>query len=256
MVCNTVSKRLSEFFDGMLGEEMSIQISQHLKQCDICRKELEALSNLHESLNSLEKIPAPEYLYHLVQTRLSERKNNTWGRQIKDALALRWSRIRTTEVQFYWTRVLGMAMTTFFLFVISSSIDPFYQASIPQGTERSVINKEYSKSVGIEFSRSLGMFQITHDERQYDAALNEEYLLAFGENDTSESDEDALTVVADIDTIGMARIQNVIESPYDRDLLDSFKDMITLARFRSAIRGGQAVSSHMVLKYCKITVYE
>lgn len=254
MLCNTVSKRLSEFFDGMLDDEMSVQVSQHLKQCESCRKELDALSGLHERLNSLTRIQAPEYLYHLIQTRLLEKKNNTWIRQIKDALAFRWSRIRTTGGQFYWTRALGVAMTAFFLFVISSSIDPFYHGSV-QASERDGNDKEYSQKVQNEFSRNLGMFQIALAEKQYGAALNEEYLLDFGENVTSESDEDALTVLTEIDNVGMAKKMNVIESPYDRGLLDSFNDMISLARFRPGYKDGQTVSSHMVLKYLKTTVY-
>ncbi|MBN2319074.1 MAG: zf-HC2 domain-containing protein [Acidobacteria bacterium] len=258
MLCNTVSKRLSEFFDGVLDDEMSVQVSQHLIQCESCQKELDALSNLHGKLNSLTRIPAPEYLHHLVQTRLLEKKNNTWIRQIKDALALRWSRIRTTGGQFYWTRALGITMSAFFLFVISSSIDPFYAGGVSQAAERTAINKEDSKRVRNEFSRNLGVFPIemARYERQYGAALHDEYLIEFGKNDTSESDEDALTVVTEIDTIGVATIQNVIESPNDRDLLNNFRDMISLARFRPAVRGGQAVSSQMVLKYLKTTVYE
>lgn len=256
MLCNTVSKRLSEFFDGVLDDEMSVQVSQHLKQCKSCREELDALSSLHGKLNSLTRIPAPEYLYHLVQTRLVEKENNTWFKQIKDALALRWSRIRTTGGQFYWTRALGTAMTAFFLFVISSSIDPFYQVGVSQASERDGNDKEYSDKVRNEFSRNLGMFQIALVEKQYDAALNEEHLLEFGKNVTSESDEDALTVLTEIDTVGMAKKTTVIESPYDRGLLDSFNDMISLARFRPGYKDGQPVSSHMVLKYLNIIVHE
>ena len=180
MVCSTVSKRLSEFFDGVLDDGMSIQISQHLKQCENCRRELETLSKLHEKLNSLKRIPAPEYLHHLVQTRLSERKNNTWGRQIKDAFALRWSRIRTTEVQFYWTRALGIAMTTFFLFVISGSIDRFYPGSASPTYERSAINKEYTDQVCNKVSQTLGVFSITIPERNYSPALHDGTVISFG----------------------------------------------------------------------------
>jgi hypothetical protein len=257
MLCSTVSKRLSEFFDGVLDEAMSVQVSQHLKHCENCRKELDALSNLHRKLNSLTRIPAPEYLQHLVQTRLLERKNNTWIRQIKDAFALYWSRIRTTGSQFYWTRVLGTVMTAFLFFAISSCFDPFHQRNITQADERSVINKEDSKRIHNEVSKNLGVFSVEMAlyERQYRAALHPGYLIEFGKNVPSESSEDALTVVAEINTIGMAKIQNVIESPYDRDLLDRFGNMISLARFRPEVRGGQSVSSQMVLKYLYITVY-
>jgi hypothetical protein len=256
MLCNTVSKRLSEFFDGMLDDEMAFQVSQHLKQCVNCRKELDALSNLHGKLNSLTRIPAPEYLHHLVQTRVLERKNNTWIRQIKDALAFRWSRIRTTEGQFYWTRALGLAMTAFFLFVISSSIDPFYKIGVTQASERSVIDNEYSKSVRNRFSRSIGMLSIDFPEKSYGSTLNTKQLLEFGESATSDWDEDAITGVIEVEPNGAGKIQYVITSPYDRKLLDSFINAIALTRFRPEFRNGQPVSSQLVIKHITTTVYE
>jgi len=256
MLCSTVSRRLSEFFDGVLDDEMTLQVSQHLKQCEDCQKELDALSRLHGKLNSLTRIPAPEYLHHLVQTRLSERKNNTWSRQIKDAFAFRWSRIRTTEFQFYWTRALGIAMTACCLFVISSSIDPFYLGSV-QAAGRSVIYKEDSKKMQNEISRNFGgVPMIKLPERNYSPALHDEYLVDFLENATSDSDEDALTSVIEVDPSGTGTIQNVIESPNDEKLLDSFKDTIAWARFRPGVKDGQPVSSLMILKYFKMTVHE
>ena len=256
MVCSTVSKRLSEFFDGMLDDELSIRISQHLKQCDNCRKELEALSNMHESLNSLARIPAPEYLYHLVQTRLSERKNNTWRRQIRDSLALRWSRIRTTEVQFYWTRALGIAMTTFFLFVLSSSLDPFYPGSFSQATGRSIVDKSTSERVWDEFSRNFGVYSMKPLERNYGPALHPQYLLDIGESASGDSDEYNCSLVIEVDSNGTGTIQNVLESPGDQGVLNNIKAAIAMARFRPGFRDGRPVSSLYILKNSKTTVYE
>ena len=256
MLCSTVLTRLSEFFDGALDDEMSLRVSQHLKRCKNCQKELDALANLHGKLNSLTRIPAPEYLHHLVQTRLSERKRNTWGRQIKDAFAFRWSRIRTTDFQFYWTRALGIAMTACCLFVISSSIDPFYTGSIAQAAGRSAIDKEASDRMQTQISRNFGGGLMKLPERNYSPALHDGYLLEFGENATSDSDEDALTSVIEVDPSGMGTIQNVIESPHDQKLLDSLKDTIALARFRPGTKDGLLVSSQLVLKYYKMTVHE
>ena len=256
MLCNTVSKRLSEFFDDALDDETAFQVSQHLKQCENCRKELDALSNLHGRLNSLTRIPAPEYLYHLIQTRMLEKKNNTWIRQIKDALAFRWSRIRTTGGQFYWTRALGVVMTAFFLFVISSSIDPFYQGGSTQASGRSVIIQEDSTRIGIQISRNFGGVPMKLPERNYRPALHDDYLLEMGENAASDSDEYDFTVVTEVDSSGTGTIQNIIESPDDRGLLNSVKDAISLARFRPAYKDGRPVSSPLILKFYGTTVYE
>ena len=256
MLCNTESERLSEFFDGVLDEEMSFQVSQHLKQCESCRKELDALSNLHGKLNSLTRIPAPEYLYHLIQTRMSDRKNNTWIKQIRDALAFRCSRIRTTGGQFYWTRALGTIMAAFFLFVISSSIDPFYRGSVSQAAERSVVDKDTTERVCNKFSRNFGVFPVKLPERNYSPALHDEYLVELGENAASDSEEYDFTVVTEVDPSGTGTIQNIIESPYDQGSLNSVKDAISLARFRPAYKDGHPVSSPLILKFYGITVYE
>ena len=47
MLCKKVSKLLSEFFDGVLDADMSARVSQHLKRCEKCRKELDIFSILH-----------------------------------------------------------------------------------------------------------------------------------------------------------------------------------------------------------------
>lgn len=256
MLCKTVSKRLSEFFDGVLDEEMSVRISQHLTKCASCRKELEAISSLHESLNSLGRIPAPDYLYHLVQTRLAEKKNNTWIRQIAGAFAFRWSRIRTTGSQFYWTRALGTIMAAFFFFVISSSIDPFCPGSVSQADERSVINKEDSKRMRSEISRNLGGVPIRLPERSYRPALHDQYLIDIGESRAGDSEEYDFTVVTEVDSNGAGKIRNVFESPDDRGFLDIVTDTIAIARFRPGYKDGQPVSSRLILKFNKTTVYE
>lgn len=258
MLCNRVSKLLSEYYDGVLDDEKMFQVSRHLKQCERCRKELNRLSIVHDRLNSMGKIQAPDYLYHLIQNRLWDKNQNTWYHRIQDALSLQWSRIRTTEVRFYWTRALGTIMATLFFCMISSGIDPFYSGYGSQLTGRSVILPEYSEQVRMSVSRQFGVFPIElYKKREsYDSALHDQYLIEFGESVSSEMEEDAFTVVTEVDPSGTAKIQNIIESPYDRDLLNSFENAIALARFRPASRNGRLVSSKLVLKFSKISVYD
>ena len=52
MLCKKVLPLLSEFFDGVLDDDTSVQVSQHLGQCIRCRKEFNGLSALLTMLNS------------------------------------------------------------------------------------------------------------------------------------------------------------------------------------------------------------
>jgi hypothetical protein len=258
MLCSKVRKRLSEFYDGVLGADASVQVVQHLKQCESCRKELDALEMLHDRLNSLKRIPAPDYLFNLVQNQLENRRKYTWRVRFKDAVSLYWSRIRTTEGLFYWTRALGTLTTALFFCLISSSIDPFYTTFQSPVKGRSVFYMADSKNFCENFSRNFGVISPESYKRndRYDPAINDQWLLDFGKNVSTKADEEAFTIVTAVDSNGSATIQNVVESSDDQDLLDSFNDMISLAQFRPAINNGQIIKSQWIMKFSKITVYE
>ena len=257
MLCDKVSKLLSEFFDGVLDAEMSVRISQHLKQCENCREELDRLSILHDRLNSIEKTQAPDYLYHMVQLRLANKNKGTWYNRVKDALALRWSRIRTTEVQFYWTRALGTLMATLCFCFISSSVDPFQMGYPSQAARRSTISPELKKEFSMSLGEIFGRMPIEQYSRHLliEPAIDDMYFILLGESILGAADEESFKVVTTIDSSGTAKIVNVLERPYDQSTLKNFNSVLISARCRPASINGRTISQPMVIIGSKISVY-
>jgi hypothetical protein len=259
MFCEGVLKRLSEFYDGVLDSDTSFRVSQHLDQCKNCRKEMDTLSDLHGKLRSLTSVPAPEYLFHLIQLRITRQKQESWRTRVKDALEFRWSRIRTTEGMWYWTRAMGTIMAGVFFCLISSAITTYYVEGTLQESDRATLSLAYRQQVVTSVVRALGMLPAHAAKRQFshnDPAINDLYLLYFGESVAHAGEEDTLSILTAVDPSGTATVQDVLEYPADRTLLSSFNEMITAARFRPAISNGQAVHSHLVFTYNRIFVYD
>jgi hypothetical protein len=262
MSCKKVSKLLSEFFDGVLDADMSARVSQHLKLCEGCRKELDNLSILHGRMSSMEKLQAPDYLYQLVQNRLTDKNKNSWRNQLKDALAFRWSRIRTTEVQFYWTRVLGTLMATFcFCFVIISAIDPFREGPNMQAPGRTSIfnedRQEFNLTMG-EIGGRPALEKIKKDD-QIEAEMDRQSLANIGklpiESGSEAKENENFSVLLSVDDKGKGKLDNVIDMPENRDLLPSLNNLIEGARYRPASMNGRSVSSLLFMIFNNITVF-
>lgn len=74
MKCSRIRRRFSAFLDGEVSEEEKRQILEHLKSCPDCQRELEALHQLSDSLDSFEEIePSSYFMIHLKQ-RIAERE--------------------------------------------------------------------------------------------------------------------------------------------------------------------------------------
>jgi hypothetical protein len=261
MSCEQVLRQLSEFFDEVLDPDTSIQISQHLGRCAKCRGELDRLSEVHQDLRSLRKIQAPEYLEHLIKLRLAYREA-PWRIRVKNELQRSWSRIRHTEGLWYWTRALGAVMTSVFFFLISFSITPFYLDVSPPYREQSTLTERnwgqpaFRQQVGNGVLKKLGMLQLQPQQTKTTPAINDEYLFNFGQSVSRGGDNDNFSVVTVVDQSGSAKIQDVLQYPTDRTLLNSFNEMISTARCRPASQNGKAVPSHLVLMFSKISVYD
>ncbi len=255
MLCKKVLPLLSEFFDGVLDTDTSIKVSQHLDQCISCRKEFKALSAMHAKLNSLNRVPAPEYLRHLVQHRVVEMQKSTWRSRLQDELELRWSRIKTTEGMWYATRAMGTVMATVFFFLISSIISPYYIEADSAAARRDLRgDPAFSQKVGESVLVNLGMLPPKKRMPSTKPAINDEYLYNFADRNAHLKDNDQFSVVMAVDQSGAPKIQRILEYPENHSLLNDFNDMIASAKCRPASKDGESIPSHMALMFSKIVV--
>jgi hypothetical protein len=255
MLCKYVLPLLSEFLDEVLDNDVSVQISQHLDQCSQCRKEYSALSLLQGKLKSLKGVQAPEFLGSLVEHKIAETQKNTWRKNLRNELERYWSQIRTTESTWYITKALGTVMTSLFFFLISGNNLPM--SFIEARLERNSITPAFRQQVREDVLTRLGMQQALKVRViKSDAAINEIYLNDLGESMSKPGKDDSVSVLAEVDRSGSAKIQNVLEHPNDQQLLSNVNDMITSARCRPASENGKAVPSHIVFTFIKVSVYD
>jgi hypothetical protein len=263
MLCKRVIPLLSGYFDEVLDAETAKQVSQHLDGCARCRKELRGLSAVHSKLSSLNGVRAPEYLRDLVQLRLVNLSKNSWRAQLRNALERRWSLIRTTEGIWYMTKAVGTILTSVFFFLIPCSINPLEIEANSSMPERSVYTRAEKQQVALNVVAKLGMLpQAAQKElarRRQPAikpAIHDQYLSNFGESISQDGNDYDFSVVTYVDRSGQAKIQNVLDHPNAQSFLDSFNKVISSGRFTPARENGEAVPSHMLLMFTKISVYD
>jgi len=59
MNCRCVQSKLSAYCDGELRGTESLQVRDHLRRCEVCMAELEALREVTSQLQQLSQVPAP-----------------------------------------------------------------------------------------------------------------------------------------------------------------------------------------------------
>jgi len=255
MKCKTVLKLLSWFIDDVMDRDEADGILRHLNQCSGCRTEFNRLLELRRKLGALVNVAPPDYLKHLVELRMNMTVRESWRERLRNAWEYGWSKIRTTEGMWYFTRLLGTATTFIFFFMISSSMNPLYLSfDQRQSPERTAMYETFREKL----LKNLGIPVGTQNRRAVpsEPQINDLYYLTFGENASRAGHDDSLAVAAVVDSSGAAKIQNVLEYPADSALLAEFNSMLTSARCRPAIQNGRAVNGHLVLAFSKITVYE
>jgi hypothetical protein len=257
MLCKRVLPLLSEYFDEVLDADIAVQVSQHLHQCLNCRKELKDLSALHDKLRSVKRVETPDYLHNLVQHRLAAKHRDSWRTNVRSELERRWSKIRTIEGMWYMTRAMGTVVASVFLFLISISISPYYMNVNAPVNEPSVLISPYGQEVMMNVLLRLGMLPVQTVQKHIlksDPAINDQYLMDFGQSISQTGKDDSLKVLTEVDRSGSARIKKVLEHPADQDLLNNFNEVISSARFRPGSENGQTVSSYLVLIFSKVSV--
>jgi hypothetical protein len=263
MLCEKALPLLSEFFDEILDQERAVQVSQHLGQCIRCRKEFNSLSDLHTKLRSLERVQVPDYLHSLVKHQLAK---EPWRARVRNELERYWSVIRTTETMWYATRAMGTIIATVFFFLLPSAITPYISASAHSTQRTSItpayysLGPEYRNNVSRSLTKQLGMASTqmqSQPGRSAPAALNPLYLVEYGDKVSREAEareDDNVSIAATVDRSGAAKVETVLEHPYDETLLTSFRWLIASARFRPASENGQTVPSTVVFSFSKIFV--
>ncbi len=261
MLCKKVSPLLSAYFDEALDSDTAVQVSQHLDHCLSCRREYRGISELHDTLKSLGKVQAPEYLSKLVQHRVSALQRDSWRVRLQNYMELRWSRIRTIDGTWYLTRALGTVMACVLFISIASSMAPFLSVNASHPEQGRLVPTDYLSQVGLSILSTFGLFpkqdiaSVPELAMKRDAAMSDEYYRLFGESVSQTGEDDSLFVLMDIDETGIPKTRSVLEYPEDEDLWSTFSEIILSARCRPATRNGKLVPSNLIFLFNTVSVY-
>jgi hypothetical protein len=256
MRCEKVLGQLALYVDGMLDREVSGAVAQHLRGCGACSRELDRHSLLKEALHQLRPVPAPEYLYDLVELKIDQARRDSWIHVLRSAWEYRWSRIKATEGIWYLTRLMGSVATIVLFISIYSAMNPLYLSLADQIPSR------------IDFPKTLPSQRLVHNVqkvfgmpeaqkrpfRSSEAKINDLYLYNLGQSASRTSYDDTISLVAVVDRNGNAKVQDVIDYPVDDSLLSDCTEMINSAGWRPASQNGRAVDSRQVFIFSKIIV--
>ena len=77
MKCSEVRRKLSAFLDGEVSEEEKQLILEHVKSCDLCRKELEALSQVSEVLEVMDEIQVSPFFITRLKQRIADQESKS-----------------------------------------------------------------------------------------------------------------------------------------------------------------------------------
>ena len=258
MKCEKVLGQLSLFLDEMIEGKPAAEISQHLALCGSCSCEFAKLRKVTDTLKSLEPAETPDYLYNLVELKVSGARQNTWRSNLRSALEYHWSRVRTTEGKWYFTRLAGLVATAVFFVAISSAMNPIYL-----GLANTLPVRGYAVQVQPPQQLAKGLQRVFGSPveaqkrpiRASEPKINDLYLVNLSQTTLSTGYDDTVSVITVVDRSGTAKVQDILEYPADDSLLSDFTDMITTAGWRPASRNGRAIDSPLVLTFSKIYVY-
>lgn len=258
MRCEKVLGQLSLFLDEMIEGDPAAEISDHLALCADCGCEFVRLKKVRNALKKLEPVETPDYLYNLVELKISRARQNTWRNNLQSALEYHWSRVRTTEGMWYLTRLAGMLATVVFFIAISSAMNPiFLDLADPLPVHGYAVQVRPPQQLAKGLQRVFGSPVEAQKKpiRASEPKISDLYLVNFSQTASRTAHDDTVSVVTVIDRSGTAKVQDVLEYPSDDSLLSDFTDMITTAGWRPASRNGRAIDSPLVLTFSKIYVY-
>lgn len=258
MRCEKVLGNLSLFLDGMLEDEPSARVVQHLRDCSECNREFARLRRLQDGLRKLQPVQTPAFLRDLVEIKIRAACRDSWRSVLRSAFEYRWSKIRTTEGMWYLTRLSGVMATVVMFIAICASVSPMNLEFVDQLSARGAMSQtQRSQQLGIAVLGNLGITSMQAQKIPISPSgpkINDLNMVNFGQSAPGTAQDDTVSVVAMVDRSGAAKIQDILEYPVDESLLSAFAEMIMSANWRPASRNGRAVDSQLVLTFSRVYV--
>ncbi len=75
MKCSRIKRKLTAFLDGETSETENQLISEHLKSCEHCQKELEELSQVSDVLGIMDEVRVSPFFITRLKQRIADQKS-------------------------------------------------------------------------------------------------------------------------------------------------------------------------------------
>ena len=258
MKCESLQFNLSLYTDNILTDEERAPVDKHLAQCPLCRQKLDDFRALRQSLKQISQAPMPKHLLASVKTAVrtelapSAPKSKTYFSQ--DWLEFLQMRVMPLTV--------GTAASLFFgfslLWILLSSANRQPSVSTTELSRTTVIAAPLPASdteISLtDFVAGRGLVSSESPSINPQGALAAMTKSFVGGN----SKEDEVVVVADIDSNGLAEIEEIVEPLNDEqavyELEKAMQQNSSDAPFVPAFLDRRADSVRVVLKIQRVEV--
>lgn len=233
MSCHETQQSLSLYIDDRLSLPARAGCDEHLRECPVCRAELEEMRAIRRSLSALPRpVPPPGFASSISETIFIEaaaRKRQP--AQPLGVILFRWLRPRLLPY------TVGSLASLFLFSVMFNALRPHLQAL----TEAAVAAREDEVAVRIIYVRingqDVGMPLTPESYASQRSPYNEESpslnprgaLAALTRSYThSNEGDDDMVVVTDVFSNGRASLADVVQPPRDPRMLDDFQTALRM----------------------------
>jgi hypothetical protein len=231
MNCQEAQQSLSLYVDDQLALPVRAACDEHLRECPVCRAELEEMRSISRGLAALPRpLPPPTLASSINYALLIE----AGARERLPVLPLgvrlaRWLKPRVMPY------TIGSLASILLFTVMFNALRPHLQAlaeaALAARQEEASINVVYVGVDGSSINQPIGPELFASQRAPYNdesPSLNPRgALAAFTHIHTHDSEgDDDMIVVTDVFSDGRASLSDVVSPPRDRRMLDDFQDAL------------------------------
>lgn len=228
MSCQETQQSLSLYVDDQLALPARAQCDQHLRECPLCRSELEEMRDIRRSLAELARPTAPSHLASSIKYSLSI-EANVKKREPKLPLSIRVMRWVRPRVMPY---TVGSFASVLLFTVMFNALRPHFQAlagaALAARQDEISYRVVYVGADGLEITSPITAEFFAAQRAPFNdesPSLNPRGALAALTRQHAQGKEgdDDMIVVTDVFSDGRASLADVVQAPRDRRMLDDFQ---------------------------------
>ena len=236
MTCESVREKIHDFLDQQLSAREEIALRHHLERCVPCRHFCEDFRWIQEALGleSPLKSASEQQLWQRIQARVPRGFAPWLGESLREILTF-W---RDSDRRVLWSRLVALPVTCGFFLLILLDLSPFaiHEITYPVLTRLRSPSSRFERLV-------ITPTPVHQQEGSLNGLRSTVWRIPY---------EDSLSLVAKITPEGYAQINDVLEYPKSRELLEAVDLTLRRTQFEST---SHLSKPFVIYSFQKINVY-